>query len=186
MSNQPEYKYNGLRNLLLPQYPLPTHRKLCSVLGNDKFIHAIKSFSDNQILIIYHEPNNKYRDKYTDEYVNCTFHTGYLEDIADEGIIMKTGNGNEKGSRIPLNTLLDVIPAANLKEDGSRELKLFSFNSIDPKKPADMYNIIGYDPARAFMDAHVKSWQPLYLSSIEKLHDGMQFNKVDGKYQWNE
>ncbi len=165
---KPEFHYDGLRNLLLPQYP---HLSMGHLIREDEkqALAAVKAFIDKDIVLVYHESNNQYREQYHDNYVNCTFVSGILNGV-ERGIL------NLKTAKVNINDLLDLIPLDTLK-DKDRPLKLFSFHSINPHKVSNIYEIIHTDPVNAFVSRESGN-DPLYLFSVKQLYSGLQFNNI--------
>lgn len=169
---KPEFEYDGLRRLLLPKY---LHLSMGYIGREDRqqALKAVESFVDKHVVLIYRESENKFRGEPRDNYVNCTFIEGRLRDLKSEALILSDAN-------IRIDDLMDLIPLDTLGTDTNVDptrLRMFNFNSIDPHKVADIYNIVHTDPVNAFL-SRLSGDDPLYLSSAEKLHPGMQFNSI--------
>jgi hypothetical protein len=165
---EPEFQYDGLRKLLLPKYP---HLSMGHLIREDKeqTLTALKAFIDKDVVLVYYESDNKYRERYHDNYVNCTFVNGRLNDV-DKMML------NINATDVYINDVLDLIPVDTLR-DRKSQLKLFDFHSINPFKVSDMYHIINTDPVNAFMSRESGN-DPLYLSSVKELYLGLQFNNI--------
>jgi hypothetical protein len=170
------YKYNGIRKLLLPDRSLITRGSLTSE-DEDRARNAIKLFFDIDIIAVYSEPDNRYRDPIQDDYTNCTFAKGRVSQMTADYVYLK--NSSPKNPiRISINDLVDIIPSANIKDKSKKKLTWFTFYSIDPTKPVDTYEIMDIDPVRAFMAREIGREDSLYLSRIQNLYAGMQFNTM--------
>jgi hypothetical protein len=135
---------------------------------------AMNAFLGKDVIVVYHESNTKYRDRYHDNYVNCTFAQGNIVSIDSKTISLK----NSKS--VDISDILDLIPENTLQDNQNNdsELKLFVFHSINPHVAADIYNVIHKDPVNAFTSLNKKETEHLVLSSVRKLYPGTQFNDV--------
>jgi hypothetical protein len=143
--------------------------------SEDMAIKAMKVFLNNDVIMVYREPDNKYRDIVHDDYTNCTFARGRLLLPKPRLVVLQNPSSM---TRIDLDDLLDLIPTDNLKDIKDADLKLFTFYSTDTNKPSDEYNILSTDPVRAFASRNDMKTNPLYLSHIQKPYAGLQFNTM--------
>jgi len=168
-----DYRYNSIGNLLLSSKFSISRGGLTKVDPKIR-TDAMGLFLGASVVAIYHESDNKYRGRPEDNYVNCTFAYGPLKDVTPEKIVL----GN---SVIRTNQVLDMILSQHLEEPIDRKLRVFEFNSIASDTPVDSYELIHFDPARAFYSMRhygKDSDLNLYLSNISELHQGMMFETI--------
>lgn len=141
--------------------------------NEERAINAMKLFLDTDVIAIYRESDNQHRDMVHDTYENCTFARGYLLQPKPKQFLLKN---SASVTVLNLEDIFDLIPRKNLKDKNDGKFKLFTFYSIDPTKPSDEYNIMDVDPVRAFASRDTTKEDPLYLSRVQELYPGMQFN----------
>ena len=169
------YKYNGIRNLILPEHPHLTVGVLADETDEESRLrNVMKAFLDKDVIVVFREPENQYRERIHDNYVNCSFARGRLSLLAPKIVLQNSSSV----TKVNLNDLLDLIPIKNLDSVAEDGLKLFTFYSIDTNKPVDEYNIMSTDPVRAFVSRNDFKTNPLYLFRIQELYSGIQFNTM--------